>query len=145
MRIHVLNGPNLNMLGTRDPKMYGSQTLEDIRNLLVEQFPEVSFTFFQSNHEGELIDELHRVARQQDTDALLVNFGGLSHTSVALRDALELPAIPKVEVHLSNIHAREPYRHHSLSGEVCIGIVAGFGARSYVYGVRALLDFAGHS
>ena len=80
------------------------------------------------------------MARQRDTDALMVNFGGLSHTSVALRDALELPEVPKVEVHLSNIHAREGYRHHSLSAEVCNGVVAGFGAMSYVYGAQALMD-----
>jgi 3-dehydroquinate dehydratase II len=140
MRIHVLNGPNLNMLGSRDPKLYGSLTLDDICSLLVKQYPGVQFSFFQSNHEGELIDELQRVARGRNIDALMVNFGGLSHTSVALRDALELPEVPKVEVHLSNIHAREPYRHHSLSAQVCHGVVAGFGANSYIYGVQALLD-----
>ena len=127
MKILVLNGPNLNLLGDRDKDTYGSETLAEIENTLVESYPEYTFTFIQSNHEGELIDAIHG-ARKGAADALLANWGGFTHTSVAIRDALELLTLPKVEVHLSNIHAREAFRETSITGKMMDGIITGFGA-----------------
>ncbi len=140
MRIFVINGPNLNMLGKRDPQHYGSLSLEDIHRLLEKTYPSMVFSFFQSNHEGELIEQLHELVHQPEQEALICNFGGLTHTSVALRDALEMVQIPKVEVHLSNIHAREDFRHRSLTAAACIGQISGFGAYSYVLAVQAILN-----
>lgn len=137
MKILVLNGPNLNLLGDRDKDTYGSETLAEIENTLVESYPEYTFTFIQSNHEGELIDAIHG-ARKGAADALLANWGGFTHTSVAIRDALELLTLPKVEVHLSNIHAREAFRETSITGKMMDGIITGFGAFSYKLGVEAV-------
>jgi len=138
MKIFVLNGPNLNLLGKRDPGIYGSKTLADIENKLQEQFPDIKFEFLQSNHEGELIDAIHK-ARNGSVDALIANWGGFTHSSVAIHDALELLEIPKVEVHLSNIHAREEYRERSITGKAMDGIITGFGVDSYLLGVEAAL------
>jgi len=138
MKILVLNGPNLNLLGKRDPGIYGSKTLADIENKLQEQFPDIKFEFLQSNHEGELIDAIHK-ARDGSVDALIANWGGFTHSSVAIHDALELLEIPKVEVHLSNIHAREEYRERSITGKAMDGIITGFGVDSYLLGVEAAL------
>ena len=138
MKIFVLNGPNLNLLGKRDLGIYGSKTLADIENKLQEQFPDIKFEFLQSNHEGELIDAIHK-ARDGSVDALIANWGGFTHSSVAIHDALELLEIPKVEVHLSNIHAREEYRERSITGKAMDGIITGFGVDSYLLGVEAAL------
>jgi 3-dehydroquinate dehydratase II len=138
MKIVVLNGPNLNLLGKRNPVLYGSDTLHDIETSLKEGFPEIDFTFVQSNHEGELIDAIH-AARTDSTDALIANWGGFTHSSVAIHDALELLTIPKVEVHLSNIHAREEFREKSITGKAMDGIITGFGPDSYLLGVEAAL------
>lgn len=137
MKIFVLNGPNLNLLGDRDKDMYGAETLADIEKKLAEAYPEFMFTFIQSNHEGELIDAIHD-ARKGSADALIANWGGFTHTSVAIRDALELLLIPKIEVHLSNIHAREEFRERSVTGKMMNGIITGFGAYSYHLGVEAV-------
>ncbi|WP_340104108.1 type II 3-dehydroquinate dehydratase [Rhodohalobacter sp. 8-1] len=137
MNILVLNGPNLNLLGDRDEDTYGVRTLSDIEEGLRALYPEASFTFLQSNHEGELIDAIHN-ARMSNTDALIANWGGFTHSSVAIRDALELLKIPKVEVHLSNIHAREEFRERSITGKMMDGIITGFGAYSYYLGVEAV-------
>jgi 3-dehydroquinate dehydratase-2 len=137
MKISVLNGPNLNMLGKRDPKQYGTDTLEDIEQLLIDSFPDHEMTFFQSNLEGELVEAIQSLMNS-NFDGVIVNFGGFSHTSVAIRDALELIDIPIVEVHLSNIHAREEFRERTLTGEVADGIITGFGKQSYLLGVHAL-------
>ena len=137
MNILVLNGPNLNLLGDRDKKTYGSTTLSDINDSLQLAYPNHSFTFIQSNHEGELIDAIHN-ARDGGVEALIANWGGFTHTSVAIRDALELLNIPKVEVHLSNIHAREAFRETSITGKMMDGIITGFGAYSYKLGVEAI-------
>jgi 3-dehydroquinate dehydratase-2 len=137
MKISVLNGPNLNMLGKRDPEQYGSATLEDIEQLLIDSFPSHEMTFFQSNLEGELVEAIHSLM-DSNFDGVIVNFGGFSHTSVAIRDALDLIDIPIVEVHLSNIHAREEFRERSLTGAVASGIITGFGKQSYLLGVHAL-------
>lgn len=136
MNILVLNGPNLNLLGDRDKKTYGSATLADIEKNLRDAFPSYTFTFLQSNHEGELIDAIHE-AREDGTDALIANWGGFTHSSVAIRDALELLTITKVEVHLSNIHGREEFRERSITGKMMDGIITGFGAYSYHLGIEA--------
>lgn len=137
MKLSILNGPNLNMLGSRNPEQYGNETLKDIEKLLIDSFPDHEMVFFQSNLEGELVESIQSLL-DNDFDGVLVNFGGYSHTSVAIRDALELIDIPIVEVHLSNIHAREEFREQTLTGAVADGIITGFGKQSYVLGVQAL-------
>lgn len=135
MRILVMHGPNLNLLGTRRPDVYGEATLEDVNQAVRDAAPGHDIEVFQSNHEGELIDKL----QQSQVDGALLNPGGFSHTSVALRDAVEAVSYPVVEVHLSNIHAREDFRRTSLISEVSVGVVCGFGIYSYTAGVTALL------
>lgn len=137
MKLIVFNGPNLNMLGTRDPEQYGSDTLEDIEDVLENSFPDIEFVFFQSNLEGELVEKIQSLLHGR-VDGVIANFGGYSHTSVAIRDALDLLSIPIVEVHLSNIHAREAFRERTLTGQIANGIITGFGKQSYLLGVHAV-------
>lgn len=139
MRVYVLNGPNLNLLGTREPQVYGTDSLDDIGAMLAERGGELGVTIEmrQSNHEGHLIDWLHEAAAS-GAHAVLLNPGGLTHTSVALRDAVASISVPVIEVHLSNPEAREEFRHKSLIGGVARGGVRGFGALSY----RLALDAA---
>jgi len=141
MNIFILNGPNLNMLGRREKQHYGVKTLEEIESDVKKAFPKVSFEFFQSNLEGEIVEAIHKVIGG-DYDALISNFGAYTHTSVAIRDALSMLALPKIEVHLSNIHAREEFRKKTLTGEVSSGIISGFGATSYILGVYAAMALA---
>jgi 3-dehydroquinate dehydratase-2 len=138
MKFLILNGPNLNLLGKRDPEVYGSDTLADIEQTVRDSFPDINFSFIQSNHEGELIDAIQN-AREGSIDALIANWGGFTHSSVAIHDALKLLEIPKVEVHLSNIHAREEFRERSITGKAMDGIITGFGVDSYLLGVEAAL------
>jgi len=140
MLILVLHGPNLNLLGTREPEVYGQATLADIDQQLAAVASELGVTVeaFQSNHEGALIDRIHAAAHQ-GVAGLLINPGAYTHTSIALRDALSAVAIPAVEVHLSNIHAREPFRRHSHIAPVAMAQVAGFGAASYLLALRGLV------
>lgn len=135
----ILNGPNLNLLGERDSKTYGAETLSDIENLIKNRYPDIDFIFVQSNHEGDLVDAIQS-ARTGSVDAIIANWGGFTHTSVAIHDALELLEIPKVEVHISNIHAREEFRERSITGRAMNGIITGFGVNSYLLGVEAALQ-----
>jgi 3-dehydroquinate dehydratase II len=138
VRIAVVHGPNLNLLGTREPEVYGSTTLAEIDAAVERLATELGArtTSFQSNHEGALVDFVH----QAGTDGLIVNAGAFTHTSIALRDALAGVARPYVEVHLSNVFAREAFRHHSHLAAGAVGIVSGFGPSSYLLGVRALVE-----
>lgn len=138
-RILVLHGPNLNLLGQREPEVYGRQTLADIDTELEELALELNLAIdsFQSNHEGDLIDRIHTSAKD-GFSGIIINPGGLTHTSVALRDAISAIALPVVEAHLSNIHARESFRSHSYLAAVVVGQVSGFGAASYLLALRGL-------
>ena len=140
MKILVLHGPNLNLLGTREPEIYGALTLEDIDNKLIELGKElgVEVKCTQSNHEGALIDALHDARKW--ANGVVFNPGGFTHTSVALRDAITAIEIPVIEIHLSNVYAREEFRHTSLISAVCKGKVLGLGWRSYTLGLRALVE-----
>ncbi|MCR5444350.1 MAG: type II 3-dehydroquinate dehydratase [Bacteroidales bacterium] len=135
--IAIINGPNLNLTGRREPEVYGSTSMEEYLDGLRARFPEVEICFYQSNVEGELIDRIQQVGFR--FDGLIVNLGGYSHTSVALRDALLAVPAPKVEVHLSNIFAREEYRHHSLITSACRGMVCGLGLQGYELALRSLI------
>lgn len=140
MNILVLHGPNLNLLGQREPEIYGHQTLADIDSELTGLAAQLGARLesFQSNHEGALIDRLHQ-SLQDGTHGVLINPGGFTHTSVALRDAVSALAIPVIEVHLSNIHARESFRNQSFISPVVSGVICGFGADSYLLALRAIL------
>ena len=138
-KLLLLNGPNLNLLGTREPEVYGKETLADIETAAAAQAEAAGATLvcYQSNHEGALIDRIH-AARGEGVEAIIINPGGLTHTSVALRDALAGVAIPFVEVHISNVHRREPFRHHSFLSAVAVGTICGLGTDGY----RFAIDFA---
>lgn len=143
MQIHVYHGPNLNKLNQRNEGHYGARTLEDINSSLISLGEElqVEITCRQTNSEGQLIEWIH----EENKAGLILNAGGYTHTSVALRDAVELVKYPVVEVHLSNIHSRESFRHESMLASVCIGQISGFGANSYNLGLRAVIDYLEYS
>lgn len=144
MQILVLHGPNLNLLGTREPEVYGATTLEQINTGLVDYaaLRGASVSAFQSNHEGALIDRVH-AARTDGTRFIVINPGAYTHTSVALRDALAGIAVPFIEVHLSNVHKREPFRHHSYFSDIAEGVIVGLGASGYRLALEAALDKLG--
>ena len=134
----ILNGPNLNLLGTRQPEVYGSTTLDDIEAMCVKhgQGIDIEVSFEQSNHEGVLVDAIH--AARGTHDGIILNSGAYTHTSIALMDAIASVELPAIELHLSNVHAREPFRHQSYIAKVCIGIICGFGAHGYVLAMDAM-------
>lgn len=142
MRILIINGPNLNLLGTREPEIYGSLTLEKIEKDLSEYALSlgVELKFFQSNIEGEIVDAVQKAKNEWDCKGIVINPAAYTHTSVAIRDAISAVALPAVEVHISNIHNREEFRKHSFIAPVCIGQIAGFGADSYKLGLKGLVD-----
>jgi 3-dehydroquinate dehydratase II len=135
MKILVINGPNLNLLGKRENEIYGSFTLNDLERHLINSFPQVDFEFYQSNIEGELINCI----QDFKGEAIVINAGGYTHTSVAIADALRAVAKPYIEVHISNVYAREDYRHHSMMAAFAMGVIAGFGKDGYLFAVQHLL------
>lgn len=134
MKVIIINGPNLNLLGVREKSIYGSESFEDYFQKLTLKFPDIQLEYFQSNHQGALIDKLHAVGFE--CDGIVLNAGGLTHTSVALADAIAAITTPTLEVHISNIHAREAFRHHSYLTKNCVGIIAGLGLRGYELGIE---------
>ena len=134
----VLNGPNLNLLGRREPGVYGTTTLQELENNLSANAPSgMALEFFQSNHEGQMIDRIHRVM-DEPVDGIVINPGAWTHTSVAIRDALSAVAVPFVEVHISNVHAREAFRHHSYLSDIALAIIAGCGMQGYTFALETL-------
>ncbi len=136
-RIEIINGPNLNLTGQRQPEIYGTVTMEQMVAGLRERFPQEEIDYYQSNVEGEIINRLHEVGFS--ADGIVLNAGGYSHTSVAIHDAIAAITTPVIEVHISNIFAREEYRRHSLLSEVCRGVVCGFGLEGYRFAVESFL------
>ena len=139
-RIVIINGPNLDRLGMREPGIYGDQTLTDLENLLVEEADTlgVEVQFYQSNHEGFIIDEINNEFADGEVFGLIINPGALTHTSLALRDALAGIDLPVIEVHISNIYKREAIRHHSMTADACLGVISGLGFDGYVAALRHL-------
>jgi len=129
MKIIIINGPNLNLLGKREPDVYGSTSFQDYFLTLQKQFPTIVFDYYQSNVEGELINKLHEVGFT--ADGIIMNAGAYTHTSIGIADAIAGISSPVVEVHISNVYAREEYRHQSLMAKNCLGVIAGFGLKSY--------------
>ena len=138
MKISIVNGPNLNLLGKREKEIYGNMGFDEYLDLLKKKFKEIEFQYFQSNIEGELIDHIQSVSK--DVNGIIMNPGGYSHTSVALADAISAISCPVVEVHISNIFAREDYRHSSITGSKCLGSISGFGLTSYELAVKYFID-----
>lgn len=137
MKIQIINGPNINLLGKREPQIYGSRGFIDYFNELQEKYPDIEFDYYQSNIEGELIDKI------QDTgfeyDGIILNAGAYTHTSIALQDAIRSVSSPVIEVHISNVHKREEFRHKSMISSACVGVICGFGLDSYRLAVEALI------
>lgn len=140
MKISVFNGPNLNLLGTREPGIYGADTLADVEAACRATARDlgVDLEVLQSNHEGALVDAFH--AARDTSDGVVINAGAYTHTSIALRDAISATQLPTVELHLSNTHAREAFRHHSMIAPVCVGLILGFGANGYPLAITALVQ-----
>ncbi|NIM18656.1 MAG: type II 3-dehydroquinate dehydratase [Candidatus Latescibacteria bacterium] len=147
MKILVIHGPNLNLLGKREPDIYGSDSLEQINGLIQEHasVKDISIDFYQSNHEGDIIDRIHRAASEgpERCDALVINPGAFTHYSIAIRDAIQGTGLPAIEVHLSNLDAREPFRQTSVIAPVCRGRITGLGYRGYLLAIDALGEIAG--
>ena len=139
MRIQIINGPNINLLGKREPSIYGSVTFEDYLAELRKKYADVQIDYFQSNIEGELIDKIQQVGF--DVDGIILNAGAHTHTSIALQDAIRSVTSPVIEVHISNVHAREAFRHVSMISCACKGVILGFGLNSYRLAMEALKDY----
>lgn len=138
MKVQIINGPNLNLLGKREPSVYGARSFEDYLAELKERYPEVEFGCYQSNVEGELINKIHEAGF--DCDGIVLNAGAYTHTSIALQDAIRAMPAPVIEVHISNVHTREEFRHKSMISCACAGVICGFGLDSYRLAVEALLQ-----
>ena len=138
MKIQIINGPNINLLGKREPSIYGGRSFEDYLEELKARYPQVEFDYYQSNVEGFLIDKIHEVGF--DVDGIVLNAGAYTHTSIALQDAIRAVTSPTIEVHISNVHQREEFRHKSMISCACVGVICGFGLDSYRLGVEALLE-----
>lgn len=138
MKIQIINGPNINLLGKREPSIYGTQSFEDYLVELQKCYPDVDFEYFQSNIEGEMINKIHEVGF--DYDGIVLNAGAYTHTSIALQDAIRAVTSPVVEVHISNVYSREEFRHKSMISCACIGVICGFGLKSYRLAIEALLS-----
>jgi 3-dehydroquinate dehydratase-2 len=137
MKIQIINGPNLNLLGTREPGVYGNASFNDYLNELKNLFPNIQIDYFQSNIEGEIIDKIQETGFSYN--GIILNAGGYTHTSIAIRDAIKAVSTPVVEVHISNVHAREEFRHQSMISTVCAGVIAGFGMDSYRLAMEAII------
>lgn len=137
MNIQIINGPNINLLGKREPSIYGAVSFEDYLQQLKVKYPEIEIGYYQSNVEGEMINRLHEVGFS--CDGIILNAGAYTHTSIALQDAIRAIIAPVIEVHISNVHAREEFRHKSMISCACKGVICGFGLESYRLGVEALL------
>src|SRR5690554_3200612 len=138
MKVQIINGPNLNLLGVREPSVYGDTTFGGYLSDLRANYPAMEIDYFQSNVEGEIINKIHEAGFE--SDGIILNAGGYTHTSVAIRDAIKAVPTPVVEVHISNVRAREEFRHHSMLSAVCLGVIAGFGLDSYRLAVEAILS-----
>lgn len=139
MKLIIINGPNLNLLGKREKEIYGSESFEEYFEKLKKYYPKISLEYFQSNVEGEIINKLHE--KGFSSDGIILNAGGYTHTSVAIADAVKAIKTPVVEVHISNIYAREEYRHHSFLSKNCRGVIVGFGLYSYKLAVESFADY----
>ncbi|MBU3855628.1 MULTISPECIES: type II 3-dehydroquinate dehydratase [Bacteroides] len=138
MKIQIINGPNINLLGKREPSIYGAETFESCLEDLKKRYPSVVFEYFQSNVEGRMIDRIQETGF--DSDGIVLNAGAYTHTSIALQDAIRSIAAPVIEVHISNVHKREEFRHKSMISCACVGVICGFGLDSYRLAVEALLN-----
>lgn len=136
-KIQIINGPNLNLLGRREPGIYGARSFEDYLKVLRQRYPNVQLDYYQSNHEGALIDKLHEVGFE--ANGIVLNAGAYTHTSVALHDAIRAIEAPVIEVHISNVHQREEFRHKSLISAACKGVICGFGLDSYRLAIEGLI------
>jgi 3-dehydroquinate dehydratase-2 len=137
-KIVIINGPNLNLLGKREPEVYGKTSFNDYFSELKSNFSGIELSYFQSNHEGSIIDKIHEIGFEYD--GIIINAGGLTHTSVALADALSAVTTPAMEVHISNIHAREEFRHKSFISSRCVGMICGLGLKGYEMALRYFVD-----
>jgi len=138
MKIQIINGPNINLLGKREPSIYGARSFEDYLAELKERFPQVEMDYYQSNVEGEMINKIHEVGF--DYDGIVLNAGAYTHTSIALQDAIRAVSAPTIEVHISNVHQREEFRHRSMISCACVGVICGFGLDSYRLAIEVLLE-----
>lgn len=138
MKIQIINGPNLNLLGKREPRVYGATSFDDYLKQLRERYPQIQLDYYQSNVEGELIDKIHETGF--DYDGIILNAGAYTHTSIALQDAIRAVKTPVVEVHISNVHKREEFRHKSMISCACAGVICGFGMNSYRLAVEAIME-----
>ena len=138
MNLQIINGPNLNLLGKREPEVYGNRDFESFLTAIKVKFPSINISYYQSNVEGELINKLHEIGFE--TDGIIFNAGGYTHTSVAIADAVAAIKSPVIEVHISNIYAREEYRHNSLMAKNCIGVIAGLGLMGYELAIEYFME-----